>query len=634
MNNTLRTWIKDGLWAVAFAGLVAAVIRFASGLGAATGLTDATPWGVWIAFKLCFVALAGGGFTLAAVVYIFHIESLRPLLRRAILIATLGYSSFVVSLIFDLGLPWHMYRIVNWQDRSVMFEIAWCVILYLTVLILEFSPTVLEHPWLQHPILQKIAHWLHQLTLPLVITGIVLSTLHQSSLGSLFLIMRHRVNPLWYSPWLPSLFFTSAISAGMMALVVEGFIMERWFKRGMRFELLTLLGKWVPLPLGLYLILRLSDLFLRGVLPGALDGSWQSILFLAEIFIGGVLPLILLGIKKVRESRKGLLTSAVLILAGIVSQRMSLSMFTMYQAEGTHYFPSLSETAIALAIPAAAILVYLFFAENLALLGAEIPAPTDISTLDDPAAFAKQDTPGRAIFARRSGLAIFVVALALPLMFHPPANCNSQPTDPATLTKALEILPPSLLSSPASCNDRAATPVTPAKGWDVLTINGNNANYTVRFTHQDHQVFLTKELGSEEAACQTCHHLNKPGDQATACSACHTDYYQPQSIFDHTIHETTLGGNTSCTKCHSSVEHLPLTSVICQNCHTGMVPQAGQTAFNMFAPSYLDAMHGSCLACHIQEAQKQNKPELALCTTCHPNGQSQPNQTTANLPKP
>ena len=367
-------------------------------------MTDSTPGGIWIACNLCFVALAGGGFTLAAIVYIFHLEKYRPILRRAILMALLGYGSFIVSLIFDLGLPWHIYMpIINWQYHSVMFEIAWCVMLYFSVLTLEFSPAILEHPWFQHPVFQKILHWLHRLTLPLVIAGIVLSTLHQSSLGSLFLMMPHRVDPLWYSPWLPYLFFTSAISAGMMALALEGFIMERWFKRGMHFELLSQLGKWVTLPLALYLILRISDLFLRGILPGALDGSWQSILFLAEVIVGGVLPLILLAIRKMRESREGLLSSAVLIIAGIISQRMSLSMFTMHQTTGMSYFPSLSEIAIALAIPAAAILIYLFFAENLAILDKEFPTLSrNVATITDPLAFANQDNPGRASFARRS----------------------------------------------------------------------------------------------------------------------------------------------------------------------------------------------------------------------------------------
>ena len=596
MNNTLRTWIKDGLWVLVFAGLVATVIRFTNGLGAATGLTDSTPWGIWIAFKLCFVALAGGGFTLAAIVYIFHLEKYRPILRRAILMALLGYGSFIVSLIFDLGLPWHIYMpIINWQYHSVMFEIAWCVMLYFSVLTLEFSPAILEHPWFQHPVFQKILHWLHRLTLPLVIAGIVLSTLHQSSLGSLFLMMPHRVDPLWYSPWLPYLFFTSAISAGMMALALEGFIMERWFKRGMHFELLSQLGKWVTLPLALYLILRISDLFLRGILPGALDGSWQSILFLAEVIVGGVLPLILLAIRKMRESREGLLSSAVLIIAGIISQRMSLSMFTMHQTTGMSYFPSLSEIAIALAIPAAAILIYLFFAENLAILDKEFPTLSrNVATITDPLAFANQDNPGRASFARRSGLATLVIALMLPFMLQLPVSRNNQP----------------------------ANPVAPAKGWETLIIDGNSSGYAVRFPHQEHQERLATELGSEEAACQNCHHLNNPEDQATACSECHTDYYQPQSIFDHTQHETALGGNASCTNCHFE-GHTSPSSEICQSCHEAMVAQEGQATFISLAPSYLDAMHGSCLECHKQEAQKLDKPELALCSTCHPVDQEQ-----------
>ena len=190
MSKTTRTWIKDITWGILLVGLVASIIRFTRGLGSATGLNDSTPWGLWIAFKLVFVAIAGGGFTLAGMVYIFHLERFRPILRRAILIALLGYGSFIVSLIFDLGLPWHIYMpVLNWQHHSVMFEIAWCVMLYFSVLVLEFSPAILEHPWFNHQIFKTILRWLHRLTLPLVIAGIILSTLHQSSLGSLFLIM-------------------------------------------------------------------------------------------------------------------------------------------------------------------------------------------------------------------------------------------------------------------------------------------------------------------------------------------------------------------------------------------------------------------------------------------------------------
>ena len=601
MNKATRTWIKDGLWAIALAGLVASIIRFTHGLGSATGLNDSAPWGLWIAFKLVFVAIAGGGFTLAGMVYIFHLERYRPILRRAILIALLGYGSFIVSLIFDLGLPWHIYMpILNWQHHSVMFEIAWCVMLYFSVLVLEFSPAILEHPWFSHPIFKTILHWLHRLTLPLVIAGIILSTLHQSSLGSLFLIMPHRVHPLWYSPWIPYMFFTSAIAAGMLALIVEGFIVECWFKRGMHFELLTSLGKWTILPLGLYLALRLSDLFLRGVLPGAIDGLWQSVLFLTEILLCGIFPIILLSIKKIRETREGLLTAAILGVLGIMSQRMSLSMFTMFRAEGTSYVPTLGETAIAFAIPAAAVLLYLFFAENLSIVGEQAEAENEAP---EPAHGSKGFIPVlntgiRGIVAHRSGFAIFVVALILPVL----SLQSSQPP----------------------------VPVTPATGWETLNIDGNKNGYAVDFPHLEHQERLVDET-TGKSECQACHHLDMPDDEASACSKCHTDYYQSSSIFNHEDHQGALGGNKSCLECHNSVEHTKLTADICQECHEGMAPGKGETTFNVLAPSYKDAMHGRCLDCHEQQALDQDRPELALCSTCHTNYQEEMDQTFASL---
>jgi len=600
VNNTTRTLIKDGLWVVAIAGLVASIIRFTSGLGAATGLNDSVPWGMWIAFKLVFVAVAGGGFTLAGMVYIFHLERYRPILRRAILIALLGYGSFIVSLIFDLGLPWHIYMpIIHWQHHSVMFEIAWCVMLYFSVLVLEFSPVILEHPWFRHPIFKTILHWLHKLTLPLIVAGIVLSTLHQSSLGSLFLIMPHRVHPLWYSPWLPYMFFTSAIAAGMMALIVEGFFVERWFKRGIHYDILTSLGKWTPLPLGLYLALRLGDQALRGVLPGALDGSWQSVLFLAEIVLGGLFPILLFSIGKIRETREGLLTGAILGILGIMSQRMSLSMFTMNRAAGTAYVPSLGETAIAFAIPAAAALLYLFFAENLQLFGKQAEGMEEalVPAMGKAKAFANQGSWLVTAVARRSGFAVFVIALALPTL---------------TLQN----------SSPAS-------PVAAATGWETMQIDGNQVGDVVQFPHLEHQERLV-DAQTGESNCQTCHHLDLPGDQATACWTCHTDYHQPASIFDHSLHQQELGGNESCQECHTQ-EHVRLSAEICQDCHETMLPGEGEAAFSQMAPGYKDAMHGRCLTCHQQQEKEQDIPNLSQCSTCHTYNQEDLDATFAGL---
>ena len=594
MNDTTRTWVKDVLWIIVIGGFVASIIRFTSGLGAATGMNDSAPWGLWIAFKLVFVALAGGGFTLAGMVYIFHMEKYRPLLRRAILIALLGYGSFIVSLLFDLGLPWHIYMpILNWQHHSVMFEIAWCVILYFSVLNLEFAPVILEHPWFSHPFFKKAADWLHRLTLPLIIAGIVLSTLHQSSLGSLFLIMVQRVHPLWYSPWIPYMFFTSAIATGLMGLIVEGFLVEKWFGRKPHFNLLTSLGEWAMLPLGIYLILRLVDLWIRGVLPLAIDGSWQSVLFMAEILLGGVLPIVLLSIRKIRESREGLLTGATLAILGIMSQRMSLSIFTMLRAKGTSYIPSLGEILIAFAIPAAAALLYLFFAENLQLFDDK----AEDSTADGSIPYAHQSWKhwGREVVARRSGFAVFVIALMVPTL---------------TFKSNLPI-----------------KPVTAARGWDNLLIDGNKSSYRVQFPHLEHQERAVDERTGDQTY-QSCHHLNRPEDEVTACWECHSDYYQPVSIFNHTTHQIILGGNKSCQDCHDQ-DHNKMTSAICRDCHDGMVPGEGRTEFSALAPAYKDALHGKCKACHEDKVYLEENPQLALCSTCHTHDQREADQKYA-----
>lgn len=600
MQNTALKWTKDILWAISLAGLLAAILRFGLGLGATTGLNDASPWGLWIAFKLGFVALSGGGFSIAAMVYIFHLESYRPVLRRAILLALLGYSSFVVSLIFDLGLPWHIYMpIIHWQHHSVMFEIAWCVMLYLTVLLAEFAPAILEHPWFRHAFFQRIAGWLHYAVIPLVIAGIVLSTLHQSSLGALFLIMPHRVHPLWYSPLIPVLFLVSAIAAGMMALIVEGFLAQRLFNRPPDQALLGRLGKIGGFALWLYLALRLADLIWRGVLPGALDGSWESLWFAAEIVLGGLLPAGLLLSSKIRNTPQGLVTSALLAIGGILSQRMSLSLFTMnlpgaaMNQPAAVYRPALLEIIIAFAIPAAAGLVYLLFAENLAVLQDELPgreSARDKGRVFAPASGLAASWYSR--FAARSGMAVLVIAVTVAAL---PGSLVSGRAGPTVLTSR-------------------------AVGWEMLSIDGDRNGFGVVFPHMDHQNRLAGQVpggnGEPNDGCVTCHHLAKPNDEATPCSECHRDFNVPITIFDHTRHTASLGGNTACGECHMG-EHRAASVTACQECHVDMKPADGHSAFSPMATGYKDAMHGRCLTCHEQESAAQSRPELAVCSTCH-----------------
>src|SRR5512140_1617462 len=182
--------LKLTFWkVVAFAlmgiGLVAVVQRFAFGLGATTHLVDTFPWGIWIGFDILVgVGLAAGGFTIAATVYVFNIERFRPILRPTILTAFLGCLLVIAGLMADLGRPWAIWHaMIMWNTHSVMFEVAWCVMLYTTVLALEFSPVIFERFKLERPL--KVVK---AITIPLVILGVILSTLHQSSLGSLFLI--------------------------------------------------------------------------------------------------------------------------------------------------------------------------------------------------------------------------------------------------------------------------------------------------------------------------------------------------------------------------------------------------------------------------------------------------------------
>ena len=196
---------RPGFWTIVagilfLAFLTVTVIRFTKGLGAVTNLSDKFPWGIWIGFDLlCGVGLAAGAFTLTAVVHLFNLKKFEPIVRPTILTGFLGYSFVIVALLLDLGQPWRIWHaIIYWNPHSVMFEVAWCVMLYTTVLAVEFAPVVLERFGFNAP-----ARFIHRLITPLVILGVMLSTLHQSSLGTLYLIVPSKLHPLWYSPMLP-----------------------------------------------------------------------------------------------------------------------------------------------------------------------------------------------------------------------------------------------------------------------------------------------------------------------------------------------------------------------------------------------------------------------------------------------
>ncbi|HUI10978.1 MAG TPA: Ni/Fe-hydrogenase cytochrome b subunit [Bacteroidota bacterium] len=347
-------------------GAGAAVERYALGLGATTNLKDTFPWGIWIGFDILVgVGLAAGGFTIAATVYIFRIERFRPILRPTILTAFLGYLLVIAGLMADLGRPWAIWHaIIMWNPHSVMFEVAWCVMLYTTVLALEFSPVVLERFRL-HRTLRVI----RAITIPLVILGVILSTLHQSSLGSLFLIIPGRMHPLWYSNIIPFLFIISCVAAGLAMTIVESFLSSRAFGREVELPLLSELGRVIVVVLALYFTVRVQDLMSRDALRYVFMPTYQSAMFLVEILLGVLLPFGLLLVRRVRESRTGLFYSAALVLLGFVAHRMNTAITSMEHWPDRLYVPSFQELAVTLGLAAFGFTAFAFVAKYFNVFG-------------------------------------------------------------------------------------------------------------------------------------------------------------------------------------------------------------------------------------------------------------------------
>jgi Ni/Fe-hydrogenase subunit HybB-like protein len=347
MSKVKITFWRVVLVLLLVAGAYATVLRFVRGLGTSTNLSDSFPWGIWIGFDvMCGVMLAAGGFTLTASVYLFNLKKFKPIVRPTVLTAFLGYQLVVVALLFDLGRGYRIWHpLVMWNPRSVMFEVAWCVTLYSIVLSLEFGGVILERFRLF-----KLLRIQKMLLIPLVIAGVLLSTLHQSSLGSLYLIVPNKLHPFWYSPILPVLFFLSAICVGLAMTIFESCMSAKHFGKELELPLIQSLGRTLLVMLSIYSVVRFEDLLHRGALSLLRNPGMERDLFLLEMLLVSVAPISLLLIPKVRESANGLYVSAVLCLLGFVANRMNVAITGMERASGVHYFPKWTEIAVTLAI--------------------------------------------------------------------------------------------------------------------------------------------------------------------------------------------------------------------------------------------------------------------------------------------
>jgi Ni/Fe-hydrogenase subunit HybB-like protein len=339
------------LWAL---GGYALTSRYALGLGAVTHLSDQFPWGIWKGLVICGIAFAAGGFLTACMVYIFRIRTFYPILRPVVLTAYLGYIlSATGSLLVDLGRYHQIWRpIFYWQDQSVLFEISWCIILYSCVLTVEFAPILLDKlGW------NRVSRVIHAITVPFVICGVILSTLHQSSLGSLFLIVPNKLLPLWYTPLLPILFFLSALISGFaMAIFVSA--LSFWiFRHPLEPRVLTSLAKGMTPVLLVYLFLRVADLTARNAWVYVFRYPLQGTTFTAEMLLL-TLPLFVLLKTRWSGRRRWAFAAAIPVIAGVILNRLNVAWIGLLPAMHSNYFPSWIEITVVLNLVSYGVVIF------------------------------------------------------------------------------------------------------------------------------------------------------------------------------------------------------------------------------------------------------------------------------------
>jgi Ni/Fe-hydrogenase subunit HybB-like protein len=362
----LFTWKSLSIFFI-ISGIIASILRFTQGLGATTNLSDAFPWGLWIGFDFICVGLAAAGFTIAAIVHIFKIHRFEPIVRPSITVAFIGYAIVILLLLVDLGLPqncWH--PLIMWNPHSVMFEITWCIILYSMVLILELSPMVFEKYNINNTLTQMIKFS----SIGIVIFGVILSTLHQSSFGSLYLIVPEKMHPLWYSNIIPILFFISCLSAGLATNIISQILSARKYNKNLNIQLLEELASYIVAILAIFFTIRIQDLMERNSFQYIFKLDYYSIMFNIEIMLGIILPFILLLQKNIRKNITGLFYSSLLVLFGFMTNRLNTAI-TSFEMNGKSYIPSIEEFAITFGLVAAGFVVFDYLSKKFNIFGIE-----------------------------------------------------------------------------------------------------------------------------------------------------------------------------------------------------------------------------------------------------------------------
>ncbi len=653
---------------IALLGWAFGLARLLAGLGAVTHLSDDVPWGLWIAVDVaCYVTLAAGGFTAAALVEILGRDRHRALLRPALLSAWLGYIFVGLGLLFDLGRPWNLWRpAVHWQGNSVLFEVALCVMAYLVVLSVEVSPTLLEGLISRAEARGRHAGRLGRLLGParglrravrlalpaFVVAGVVLSCMHQSSLGALMLIAPSKLSPLWWTPALPLLFLLSAVMVGLPMVLLATVLAARALGRKAPWETLGALGRLMPWPLALYGLVRLGDLALRRESLWPIARPLDALALGLELLLGVLAPLaVLLGPAR-RRSPRWLLTASLLVVSGVVLNRIDVFLVGFHPPQAhSAYFPSLGEFALTAGLLATYLLVFRLLVRAFPVLtggdGGDCPEPTALA-------------PRRRWLARGLAAAFLIGFAAFYALVHEAAERGApypeleiahraqawpktpgepQPSRPLAYRRLI------LLDNPV-LNERADD-FEPARfahrAHDVST-RGDCAPCHHRHARQEGDrrgvelADLHRELEVERGgACATCH-----GDLADhppqACSRCHGRPLEPD---DPQRPGLKAALHRQCMGCHAR-QRGGLAPLDCRGCHRPHVPdhrallppQEDGTPADRCATCHpaeereaRASLHGQrvagigCLDCHLEGGPpaeaRIGRPDRASCGACH-----------------
>jgi Ni/Fe-hydrogenase subunit HybB-like protein/Fe-S-cluster-containing dehydrogenase component len=618
------------LAALVVVGVIAVLWRFTAGLGATTNLNDGYPMGLWIAFDVVTgTALACGGYAVALLVYVANRGRYHPLVRAALVTSAFGYTLGGLSVLIDIGRAWNFYKIPlffwKWNFNSILLEVALCIMLYTLVLWIEVSPVVLAG-WRESRVsgLRKIAMVLSprvERAMPVFIAvGLLLPTMHQSSLGSLMLMAGHKLHPLWHTPLLPLLFLVSCVAMGYGVVTLESILSARVFRRPLETPMLRGLAVPVSVVIFAYVALRIGDLWHRGRLGLITHSDGYGLLFLGEMALFLIPALGLLLHRRTARARYLLGMAVVVVFAGAL-YRFSTYLFAFDPGPEWSYFPAVPEFAVTFGIVASEILGYLILVKRFPILRgvsekpeppsapATVPAPASAPGVTSPQlVMSFQGVDARrghatrlaTVLATALGLAMTSVTLAgTGVVRHGADGHQLRDTLPPGDRRCLTRRAQDCLDEPVPVDEpHGAVCAVCHDLWErqglaqtVRACSGGECHSEPASITPFHGT-LAPSLLSDCVHCHVPHSFRVPGN-GDQCLACHGAGGEPVSW---------AGGQPIQGPSHSlAFRHETHTSVACTACHGS---QAGHGTLTVMALS-------GCRACH------HRAPLVANCTRCH-----------------